>query len=395
MMRGYITLSTTALWVRRGRVDVALKDKLEVWRNDLIDMSKRNLLLYYHLDGLRTSGLALPNAEMPGLYQRLVRASRPRPVELAALRLPDSADDPQPARQLERLRIRAREDLKEAGIQTLYIVFGMLDWTETAYSEERIHSPLILVPVTSQRAVRGGYELAPADDESVEINPILHEKLAHDFGVALPTWPEVISTTGASGDANMSDPSQESQKTSGKSLNQPSMPSLSEALACIQGALERLELYASGKWAVTPTAYLGRFSFTKLVIREDLRRHEAKALVHPILRGLTGERGALREPSGLIRADQLDVGVHPRDTLAILDADSSQAEAIQAAIAGQSFVLQGPPGTGKSQTIANIIAESLARNRKVLFVSQKMAALDVVRKRLNEARLGEFLQNNP
>ena len=65
-----------------------------------------------------------------------------------------------------------------------------------------------------------------------------------------------------------------------------------------------------------------------------------------------------------------------------MDADSSQLEAIYHAKKGHSFVLQGPPGTGKSQTITNIIAECLAEGKKVLFVSEKMAALDVVHNRL-------------
>ena len=76
--------------------------------------------------------------------------------------------------------------------------------------------------------------------------------------------------------------------------------------------------------------------------------------------------------------------------LEILDADSSQQEAILLAKKGVSFVLKGPPGTGKSQTIGNIIAERLGQGRKILFVSEKMAALDVVRKRLHEAGLGNF-----
>ena len=74
----------------------------------------------------------------------------------------------------------------------------------------------------------------------------------------------------------------------------------------------------------------------------------------------------------------------------MIDADASQQEAIEAAKAGVSFVMQGPPGTGKSQTITNIVAEMLAAGKRVLFVSQKMAALEVVQHRLNQAGLGDF-----
>lgn len=73
----------------------------------------------------------------------------------------------------------------------------------------------------------------------------------------------------------------------------------------------------------------------------------------------------------------------------IKDADSSQLEATLAIMEGASLVVQGPPGTGKSQTITNVIAEAVARGKKVLFVAQKMAALEVVKLRLDEAHLGD------
>ena len=82
--------------------------------------------------------------------------------------------------------------------------------------------------------------------------------------------------------------------------------------------------------------------------------------------------------------------MRPQDTYSVLDADSSQQFAIQAAISGQSFVLQGPPGTGKSPTIANIIAEFIARDKTVLFVSEKQAALEVVYKRLSDVGLDDL-----
>ena len=70
-----------------------------------------------------------------------------------------------------------------------------------------------------------------------------------------------------------------------------------------------------------------------------------------------------------------------------IPADGAQAQAIAAARAGHSFVLEGPPGTGKSQTITNILADQLAQGRRVLFVAEKGAALDVVRQRLGEIGL--------
>jgi hypothetical protein len=73
-----------------------------------------------------------------------------------------------------------------------------------------------------------------------------------------------------------------------------------------------------------------------------------------------------------------------------LAADSSQIAAICSATAGSTFVLQGPPGTGKSQTITNLLSECLARGKRVLFIAEKGAALEVVSDRLRKAGLGSF-----
>ncbi|WP_185196717.1 AAA domain-containing protein [Pontibacter sp. Tf4] len=70
--------------------------------------------------------------------------------------------------------------------------------------------------------------------------------------------------------------------------------------------------------------------------------------------------------------------------------DASQEAALQQVKQGKSIVVQGPPGTGKSQLICNLVSDFTARGKKVLVVSQKRAALDVVHKRLTEEGLGAF-----
>ena len=85
----------------------------------------------------------------------------------------------------------------------------------------------------------------------------------------------------------------------------------------------------------------------------------------------------------------LDELIRPSEMRHIHDSDSSQVMAAHAARAGESLVVQGPPGTGKSQTIANIIGEAVADGKTVLFVSEKMAALDIVKRRLDYAGVGD------
>lgn len=124
---------------------------------------------------------------------------------------------------------------------------------------------------------------------------------------------------------------------------------------------------------------------------QDLNVNENLIAKHPVVCALS------REPltddlflDDLPDEQQLDAIQRPEATFQIRDADSSQQVCIQYALRGQSFVMQGPPGTGKSQTIVNIIAESIAAGKTVLFVSEKMAALEVVYKRLREDGLGDF-----
>src|SRR5262245_54179886 len=124
---------------------------------------------------------------------------------------------------------------------------------------------------------------------------------------------------------------------------------------------------------------------------DDLGRNRDRIAGHDLCRALAGDSTAsLRCPRDLPAANELDRLAQPDKTFHILDADSSQHEAIEAAKRGASLVLDGPPGTGKSQTIANVIAEFLAAGKSVLFVSEKSAALEVVKRRLDKRGLGDF-----
>lgn len=72
----------------------------------------------------------------------------------------------------------------------------------------------------------------------------------------------------------------------------------------------------------------------------------------------------------------------------INDLDYSQEKVLEAIKEKEAIVVQGPPGTGKSQTITNIIVEAIQANKKVLMVSEKKTALDVIYSRLG--KLSDF-----
>src|SRR5262249_43783001 len=145
------------------------------------------------------------------------------------------------------------------------------------------------------------------------------------------------------------------------------------------------------QWGVVESAALGVFNFQKLAMWEDLGRHRDPVESHPPCRAIAGDSTvSLGPPGALPVAADLDRLIPPEAVSHILDADSSQHEAIEAVKRGAHVVIDGPPGTGKSQTIANIIAEGLAAGKTVLFASEKTAALDVVKRRLDKCGLGDF-----
>jgi superfamily I DNA and/or RNA helicase/very-short-patch-repair endonuclease len=143
-------------------------------------------------------------------------------------------------------------------------------------------------------------------------------------------------------------------------------------------------------WTVsTEVTQLSLFSFLKINIYRDLDKNAEIICGHSIIRALNGESFDSGDKMSCITRYDHD-SVEPKDVFSVVDSDSSQQDAILLAKRGASFVLQGPPGTGKSQTITNIIAELLADGKKVLFVSEKVAALEVVYKRLSQVGLADF-----
>jgi DNA polymerase III delta prime subunit len=145
------------------------------------------------------------------------------------------------------------------------------------------------------------------------------------------------------------------------------------------------------QWRITNDIYLSLFSFSKFIMYKDIEKYFSVLLDSPIMKIICGQPLKQNVSLGLLDEEKdLDGTLKAHNTFQILDADSSQQQAILAAKRGKNLLIEGPPGTGKSQTIANIISEFLSENKKVLFVSQKMAALEVVKKRLDNNGIGDF-----
>ncbi|MGD2200760.1 MAG: DUF4011 domain-containing protein, partial [Candidatus Bathyarchaeota archaeon] len=341
--------------------------RVEDWKLKLIDLSKRNRLVNF-----KPTRRSSVNFDKPGpdaIFNRLVVRDRAweiweppeedSPLDRKPRRKrnqlsPHNVEAPQLRKILRNLSRRSASEYRERGIRILYITFGMLSWNE-AGSRQRLNSPLVLTPVElTRKTSRDPYKIqVPPVEEEAILNPALRLKLEYDHKLELPRLPDFQEET------------------------------LTSYLREVEGVVEELG------WEVEHTVQLGLFSFHKLVMYQDLTDNMETIVKHPLIKALAGvstpptAKGELPKPRDLDSSD-------PKTTYQVLDADSSQQLCIQYALAGQSFVMHGPPGTGKSQTIANMIAEFIARGKRVLFVSEKMAALEVVHSRLEAKNLSDY-----
>ena len=253
----------------------------------------------------------------------------------------------------------AHTSIEEQGVNILFLALGTLNWYESESSEMRRMAPLILVPVElSRTSIRAHYRLGYTGEE-IGSNLSLEAKLKADFDIRLPELPDAE-------DLDVNDYFQ-------------------KAHATISG---------TERWTVDANAiFLGFFSFSKLLIYKDLDpsswpEDEAPS-DHPVIEALLSHEGFRNGVPDDFEEDGLDPRLTAPDAHQILDSDSSQTLAVIDAMQGRNLVIQGPPGTGKSQTITNLIAEAIAQDKKVLFVAEKMAALEVVKRRLDSVHIGD------
>jgi len=353
--------------------------RVDDWKSRLIDLTRRNNLLYFHVSRRGNLPINAPDAET--IFKELVikkkhlefwmppeedesqsdiqindspveKSKKPRSNQLVneTLKCADLE------RVLKSLQRRSLLDYRERGVRILYAAFGQLNWIDSE-TKENVHSPLVLVPLELAReTIRKPFEIfVPPVEEEAIVNPALQVKLKTEFKIDLPPPPEDWET---------------------------------ETLTNYFDAVK--QVVAQLGWTVESTVNLGLFSFHKLVIYKDLESNVELVTQHPIIRAIVGIKDENLVLNQLPDEKDVDKIQLPEKTYQVLDADSSQRVSIEYALRGQSFVMQGPPGTGKSQTIANIIAECIAHGKSVLFVSDKMAALEVVYKRLSEVGLAHF-----
>jgi Protein of unknown function (DUF4011) len=296
----------------------------------------------------------------PDLQQERSESS-PDDDSLRTLKYPDELES-----IMEKISSDARLAEQEMGVSTLFLAFGFLEWYEADDSDKRAYAPLLLLPINVEsRKVRGKdiYYLS-ARESGGETNLSLQKLLEERYNRELPNF----------------------------------VAEEDEALASIEDYLDSTRTAVEGlkRWNIRRWLVLGHFAFGRFLMYIDLNPDNWQghpthhSLVNAILTGseYKGDE-PLRDPmSDDYHID--DPEVEKIAPLLIQDADASQHSALIDMMGEKNLVIQGPPGTGKSQTIANMIANAIYTGKRVLFLSEKQAALEVVKRRLDRAGLGDF-----
>lgn len=276
--------------------------------------------------------------------------------------------------ELEKLLHTLQRDsvtaIQESGANVLHLMFGFVEWrdvnTGEGESQTRL-APLVLLPVSLTRTELDlrtrtyRYRVEPTG-EDWDTNITLQVKCKKDFGFEIPA------------------------------IDREEDDSLEAYFGRVEG-----KLGSADGWKLRRHVTLGLVSFGKILMWRDLDPTtwpaDAPLLGNRVLREILGEIDAETSVSDPIvepyRIDDLASDLAPAPAL-VTDADSSQHSVLIDVQQGKNLVVQGPPGTGKSQTIANLIGHALLLGKKVLFVAEKKAALEVVHKRLEDAELGPF-----
>lgn len=248
----------------------------------------------------------------------------------------------------------AKSSVEESGANTLFLTFGAIKWFESEKSERPRFAPIILIPVEIKKKISTGEYTLSISDEDAHLNISILEKFKQDFDMDVPSLIELP------------------QDDSGIDVTKVF-------------AIIRNTIMGKKNWDVLEFMCLGIFSFTQFVMWSDLRNQTDKLRENQIVRSLMEGKLAFDEAQMEVPDKVDEEGVYLP-----LPADASQLYAIKSADEGKTFVLHGPPGSGKSQTITSMIANALANGKKVLFVAEKMAALDVVYTRLKKIGLEPF-----
>jgi hypothetical protein len=300
----------------------------------------------------RTLGI---NTEFELAAATVATEDRHQDDKLQTLHFPEDLD-----RIVRRIQSEARTAIEESGVNMLFLCLGYLKWSDHDDSKAFNYAPLIMIPIEIERDkvdARTGFAKfrLKYTGEDILDNICLREKL-NQLAIELPSFDEFDNP-------------------------EDYFSALAKKLADIKP-----------DWAIHRFVTIGFLSFGKMLMYLDLDPakwpgEEGIADAAHILDIFAGNHSG-----GDTIASEFDIDDDKKikHIAQVMDADSSQHSAIIDVLNGKNLVIEGPPGTGKSQTITNLIAACLEQGKTVLFVAEKLAALQVVRKRLDGVGLGDF-----
>ncbi|MCK9486082.1 MAG: DUF3320 domain-containing protein [Dehalococcoidia bacterium] len=357
---------------------VNVRSHVDRWKRQLLDLSGRNRALNY-----RPSRQTLEiHAAEPDAWAALVDGDGIRLVEATLVGTPAaSTAGSTPAtreasydaalRRLKQLGETNRTFMEEQGVHVLHACVGWLTWADDTRAPgpndegvdlpngrraRVVRSPLVFVPV---RVEKDGREqrLVREPNAPIEPNITLIHLMEHQYGLRV-------------------------------SVDEDDELTPETVIRAWDRAIEGRRHWAT---SMGDSTRVDTFSFKKIALLREMERLIDVIAEQEVLRALCGDADPLIASSSIRDIRSLDREVSPADVALVVPADSSQLRAVLAVQDGASLVVQGPPGTGKSQTITNLIADTIAAGKRVLFVAEKRAARDVVVGNLEEAGLGEVV----
>lgn len=329
---------------RARRAERALKDRVRDQLGMAPRPKKAEINLVQHA---RNNGIT-PSYELP-MREDGSENQRHADDDIQTLLLPKDLE-----RKLNGINSKCRTWLQETGINVLHVAYGFVEWSEPNQTETAF-APLILATaqLEKRRTPRGSEFWLSGAGEEPESNAVLAEKLKIDFGIELPAFDGI---------------------------------SIEEYFVQVAKIAPRQIV-----WRVRRQIAIGVFPSARMAMYHDLDPSDPKVTEPETVRTLlVGAASEIDEPF----ADEYDVDKPEFENCVpciVMDADSSQFSTLVDIANEKNVAVEGPPGTGKSQTIVNAIAAALHSGKKVLFVAEKLAALNVVRSRLESIGLGEFL----
>ena len=357
-----------------------LNESIEKWKNKLLDLGKSNNLINYK--DTKSSSLQLLKPDFKNAFDKIISSIKTEIFDLNDDFFESDGDGNNSKSYdietfmskynnqikksqfvfynrnnnvrgiLKNLKKKSNEALTERGVNVLFLAFGFIKWRDSANSNEYFKSPLLLVPVELfNESIKKPFYIRCIDD--IQINPNLSYLFKRNFNIELRNFDDE-----------------------------------EDILIYLDKIRKEIVQFDC---EVLNEIKLSIFSFNKLSMYLDIEENIDKVKENLNVNAIAGNKVdgdvvlSFKEKEKISNTHDLFINQHN-----VVDADFSQSEAIEYAISGKSFVLEGPPGTGKSQTITNIIAELLNAGRTVLFVSEKLAALDIVHNNLKKVNLSDF-----